>query len=470
MTPVVVDLDGTLILTDSLHEQLAACLFADPLLLLRALAQLRRGRAALKSALFAQGARPSPSLPLREPLVEWLRGEAASGRQIHLCSAAHHGVVEALACRVGIFATAVGSGAVNLKGPAKAEWLKRTFPEGFTYVGDSRADLAVWAAAESVVLAGAAPGVARAARRLGKPVEAEFPDAPLSAAELFGALRIHHWSKNALIFVPLLLAHAWNDWAAVIAAVLGFFCLLPVTSATYLLNDIADLDADRRHWSKRFRALASGRLRLSFGFAIAALMLALGIAWAALLSGQFALALLAYIVLTLGYSLGLKRIALLDTLIIGILFTTRLVMGIALLDHPYSEWLLSFSMFFFFSLAVAKRHTEIVRAGERGAHALDRRGYRVEDQPLTLVVGVSTAIASLAIMALFIVEQVRQRNLYGHPGMLWGLPLAVSIWLGRVWLLAHRGEMTDDPVSFALRDRVSLMLAAAAAVIFLLAL
>src|SRR5262249_42226761 len=154
-----------------------------------------------------------------------------------------------------------------------------------------------------------------------------------------------------------------------------------------------------------------------------------------------------YVALTLGYSFGLKRIPLLDTFIIGILFTTRLVMGIALGGHDYSEWLLTFAVFFFFSLAIAKRQTEIIRAAESASHSLRSRGYQIEDAPLTLIFGVSASIASLLVMALFIVEQVRHRGLYGHPEILWGIPLLLSVWVGRVWLLAHRGQMTDDPVS-----------------------
>ncbi|HTZ35129.1 MAG TPA: UbiA family prenyltransferase [Stellaceae bacterium] len=468
--PLVVDLDRTLIATDSLQEQLAACLFRRPLVLLRALPHLLRGRAALKAALAGEGGFSPEALPLRDDLVEWLRGEAAKGRPIHLCTASNQAVAQAMADRVGVFASATGSGMANLKGKAKAAHLVRSFPEGFCYAGDSRADLAVWREADRIVLAGASPAVARAARRLGKPIEAEFANQPLGLADALKALRVHHWSKNALIFVPLILGHGWSSLHTVASTALGLLCLLLATSATYLINDIADLEADRRHWSKRHRALASGRMSLTFGFAFAVAALAVAMATAFLLAVDFALTLSTYIVLTLAYSFGLKRVPLLDTLIIGILFTSRLAMGIALAGHDYSEWLLTFSVFFFFSLAIAKRHTEIVRAGDNVSHALDSRGYRIEDGPLTLVLGVSASLASLVIMALFIVEQVRQRNLYGHPSLLWGIPLLLSIWIGRVWLLAHRGEMTDDPVSFALRDWASWLLGGAVAAVFLAAL
>ena len=470
MLPIVVDLDGSLLLTDSLYEQVAVAAFNQPLCLFQRLPALLRGRAALKAALAQEIDLSFETLPLCNDLVEWLRGEANKGREVHLCSAANQAVVDAVARHLTFFTTAVGSDKINLKGQAKADHLARRFPAGFVYAGDSRADLLVWSAADRIVLANASPSVAKAARNLGKTVEAEFKNPSLTIADSLKALRVHHWSKNALIFVPFILGHAWVDGTAIVNTLLGLVCLLMVTSATYLINDIADLEADRRHWSKCNRALASGRLPIPAGFLLAGLLLIAGFAGAFFLSSGFALTLAGYLVLTLAYSFGLKRVPLVDTLTIGTLFTSRLVMGIALLHQTYSEWLLTFSMFFFVSLAIAKRHTEIVRASTNANNSLKSRGYYVEDAPLTLALGVSSSVASLIIMVLFIVEEVQQRNLYAYPKVLWAIPIVLSLWVSRIWLLAHRGQMNDDPVSFALRDRVSLVLGAAIAVIFVIAL
>jgi 4-hydroxybenzoate polyprenyltransferase/phosphoserine phosphatase len=469
LLPIVVDLDETLILTDTLDEQVARALFRNPLALLHALPSLMQGRAALKAALAGAVDLGEATLPLREDLVAWLREQAAAGREIHLCSAANQRIVAAVSARLGIFASATGSDRENLKGRAKAAFLSARFPDGFVYAGDSSADLHVWRAARGIVLAGASASVARQAKALGKPVEAEFSSPALGLKDCLKAFRVHHWSKNALIFVPLVLGHAWSG-EALLRTVLGLACLLMLTSATYLINDLADLDADRRHWSKRNRAIASGRLPIRSALILAGSWLIFALLGAYALSTGFLMALAAYLALTLAYSFGLKRVPLLDTLIIGVLFTARLVMGIALLDQPYSEWLLTFSMFFFFSLAVAKRHTEIVRAGSEPGHSLASRGYRVEDGALTLVLGVSTAVASLLIMVLFIVEEVLRRTAYQNPKVLWGVPIALAIWVGRIWLLAHRGRMADDPVSFALRDAVSLALGLMVAALFLAAL
>lgn len=469
--PVVVDLDETLIVTDTLYEQIAIGLFTRPLAVFGTARALLKGRAALKASLARQIDLTHTTLPIREDLVHWLHQQAEIGRELHLCSAAAQPVVETMARRLGIFASAIGSDDSNLKGRAKAAYLKQRFPEGFTYAGDSPSDLAVWREASGIVLAGAAPSVANAARNLGKPIEAEFHSADLSLRDLLSALRIHHWSKNMLMFLPLLLGHAWHDYSLIAQTVLAFICLLMVTSATYLLNDIADLNADRQHWTKRNRALASGRMSIPLGFALSGALLLVAFGSALILSPAFAGALASYLVITSSYSLGLKRVPLLDTLIIGVLFTIRIIMGVVLFSQPSPAWLLTFSVFFFFSLAVTKRHTEVMRAGISGeTHSLASRGYRVEDAPLTLTLGVASAIASLVVLVLFIIEEMLPSNVYSHPQILSGMPLILSIWLGRIWLLAHRGNMNDDPVSFALRDRISLVLGGIVAVLFLAAL
>ncbi|OWV88976.1 UbiA family prenyltransferase [Rhizobium sp. R693] len=469
--PIVVDLDDTLIVTDTLYEQIAKGLFTRPFGVLRAFCSLPKGRAALKAHLAHEIDLKDTTLPIREDLVQWLHQQADHGREIHLCSAAAQPVVETVARRLGIFASATGSTEANLKGKAKAAYLKQRFPEGFTYAGDSTADVAVWKAASGIVLAGASSSVANAARNLNKPIEAEFKNKQLPLKDLLKALRVHHWSKNILIFLPLVFGHAWHDPSLIIRTFLAFFCLLMVTSATYLLNDLADLNADRLHWSKRNRALASGRMSIPVGLALSGTLLFVGFASALALAPAFAGALASYLVLTGCYSLGLKRVPLLDTLIIGVLFTVRIIMGVVLFSRPSPAWLLTFSVFFFFSLAVTKRHTEIIRAGVTGeTHSLTSRGYRVEDAPLTLTLGIASAIASLVVLVLFIIEEMLPASVYSHPQLLSGMPLILSIWLGRIWLLAHRGNMNDDPVSFALRDRISLTLGGIVFVLFLAAL
>ena len=468
--PIVVDLDGTLILSDTLHESAAIALFRKPFVLFHALKQLAKGRHALKAAIAKDVDLAHEVLPLRDDFVEWLRAKAKEGHELHLCSAADQSVVDSVAKRVDIFVSAVGSSGINLKGVAKAQYLAQRFPNGFIYAGDHAADLAVWQVSSGAVPAGVGKSVLQELRRRNIPIVEEFDTPKLKLREFLKAIRVHHWTKNILLFVPLILAHQWNNGFLIVQTVAAFLCLLAVTSATYLLNDIADLNTDRQHWSKRYRALASGKLSIRSGFTLAGCLLVGGFAIAISLSPPFTLALLAYLLITGAYSLGLKRVPLLDTLIIGILFTTRLIMGTVLLETSKPAWLLTFAVFLFFSLAVAKRHTEIVRAATSGSLSLKSRGYEIQDAPLTLSLGIGTALASLVVLMIFVLEEMLPGNAYSHPEILEGIPILLSIWLGRIWLLAHRGQMNDDPVSFAIRDRISAGLGICVAILFLVAL
>ena len=466
--PLVVDLDGTLLLGDVLHEQIMLGLFTHPLALLRCLLALRHGRIAFKAAMAAAFPVPVTSLPVRADLLIWLRQNRALGRELHLCTASRQEIADQFAAELNIFSSACGSLQVNLKGEAKAAFLARTFPDGFVYAGDSRADLAVWRRASGVVLAGASKSVARSASTLGKPVEANFPQANYGIRDWFTALRLHHWSKNALVFLPLILAHQWHDPKAALRTLLGFLALVLLISCTYLINDLADLAADRAHWSKCHRSIAAGRLSIRSAFSFAVAGIAVAMAGAFIISKPAAIAFTAYLVTTLAYSFRLKQIPLLDTFIIALLFTLRLIIGTALASVYYSEWLLAFSMAFFFSLAMAKRHGEILRAISKGMTTA--RGYRAVDTLVTGTLGISTGVGSCLIIALFFANGNFQHAIYRHIQLLWAMPLFIGILIGRIWLLAQRGEMEDDPVSFVLRDKASLCLGAITVLVFLLAL
>ncbi len=471
---VVIDLDQTLVRNDTLHEQIVRLIFRQPKRLPGLFGALLRGKAATKAYCADHVELDPATLHACDEVLGFIRSEKAAGSYLVLCSAADIRVANALAAHVGLFDEVIAtSGSTNLKGPAKAEALARRFPQGFVYAGDDEADLAIWSKSDGIVLVGVSDRVARRARAMGKPVVAELRTRaanPKSHLQIWAkALRVHHWSKNILMFVPLLLAHEWFNFDLIARSCMGFGLLLAVTSSSYLINDLADIDADRLHATKRHRPIASGALPLSQALLVPVIVLPLALILAALLNIEFAMALAAYLVITLAYSFGLKRIPLLDTFIIGVLFTTRLVMGATFVGSGLPIWLLTFSMFFFFSLAMAKRHTEVLRSAGNGA-SLATRGYRPEDWPLTLNMGVTAGLASLVILVFYLVDEAFRVVGYARPEFLWAVVLFVSIWIGRVWLLTHRGQMNDDPVSFALRDRPSLAIAAVIAILFLIAL
>ena len=285
-----------------------------------------------------------------------------------------------------------------------------------------------------------------------------------------GALRLHHWSKNLLVFVPTLLGHVYGDPAKVMAAAAAFVILGLLVSAGYVINDLADLNADRQHQSKRHRPFASGRISPRAGMAAAAALTVLAFAGALALSRAFAALLVAYFLLAVAYSLRLKAIALVDVAAIAALFTLRVAAGAAVIGIGQSPWLLSFSGAFFLSLALAKRHGELMQAAAAGAGPIAGRGYHGDDWPLTLTFGVGAGLASIVIMLLYLANDAAPSGFYPHQGWLYLAPGIVLIWLMRVWMLSHRTQLHDDPVIFALKDPISLGLAAVVAVAFKLAL
>lgn len=454
---LAVDMDGALLTTDTLHEGVVTALLRRPWRLLRALSQLPKGRAAVKAALVDDSMDGVHAYPVRRDFLAYLRAEREGGRRLHLVSAADHRVASAVAARIGLFDSVIASrDEVNLKGPAKAEHLVRTFPAGFSYAGDSAADLAVFPKAQTIVLAGAKPHITARAQQLGVPIEATFPAEPLRLKPLMRALRLHQWAKNLLVFVPLLLSGSLIEALPVLRCVAGFLLMGLVASGTYIINDLSDLAADRVHPTKAARPFAAGQIPVLGGVAGAVLLISLGLAGAWALSPKFFGLLCVYCVGTLSYTLALKRTPLADVSVLAGLYALRVGMGAALSFAPLSDWLLVFSLFFFLSLSLAKRHVELVRLHQRGVQEVAGRGYRASDMVLTLPLGVASAMTSLLVMVMFLVFEAFPPHNYPNPGFLWAAPGVVFLWLCRIWLLASRGELHDDPVSFAVKDQTSL--------------
>jgi 4-hydroxybenzoate polyprenyltransferase len=469
--PIVVDLEGTLLVADTLDEGMATIVFGRPVKLPAAALALLHGRAAFKTAVAGSQKIDIEALPAREGLLQWLREQRAQGASLHLVTSSHQSIADAVARRFGIFDSATGSdpsseGRGHLKGQAKCDYLRQRFPDGFIYCGDSRTDIPVFLAAQAVVLCDTPSSAESAVSEAHVEVLARFDRQPLKPVELFKAFRIHQWSKNVLIFAPLFLGHVYTHADAILRAVAGFLILSLLATASYLANDLADLSADRHHKSKRLRALASGRLSLRLAFLLAPLLAVGAFAAAYALSPPFAGALLFYFVLTTLYSWRLKRVPLLDVFVIGALFTSRIVMGAAVVNVVQSIWLLSFAMFLFFSLALAKRHVEILAAADDAEALYRSRGYRPSDWPLTLILGLGSGLVSVVIMLLYMTADAEPSGFYRHTEALFAIPAALMLWIMRVWLLSHRGELDDDPVVFALKDKASLTLAGVVALAF----
>jgi 4-hydroxybenzoate polyprenyltransferase len=283
-------------------------------------------------------------------------------------------------------------------------------------------------------------------------------DAPSWMRELARSLRLHQCVKNLLVFVPVVLGGRLSDRAEALNILLTFVALTCVASGTYLINDIWDRPEDRKHWSKRYRPIAAGRLAVGSALCAALLLIGLGVLLGILVSWKTGGMVLLYLAVTLAYTLKLKAVPFVDGLVLASLFTIRLGIGAVAVNVPPSPWLFVFSMFLFASLSYAKRHTEIVKAIARRAEQPNGRGYRSGDAPMMLTVGLSSGIGAVTIMVLYIVEEAFRSSFYGSTGWLWGFPPLVFLFVMRVWLLSARGEMSDDPVAFAVKDPTSLAL------------
>jgi 4-hydroxybenzoate polyprenyltransferase len=452
LLPLVLDVDGTLLKTDLTLESLIAYIRPNPLRVLEVLGWLPRGRSHMKRELASRIDIDVDRLPVNAEVVVMAEAAAQSGRSVYLASASDRLLVERLKHRFPFVSGVLASdGTQNLKGEAKAQALRRTFPNGFDYAGDAGADLAVWRHADTAILVNVSPRLERRARVVAREVS-QVVSPPLTGA-LLRSLRLHQWSKNLLVFAPIILGGQLGHWPALLATAAAFVALGLVASATYLINDILDLHDDRRHWSKRERPIASGLLPLDKALAASVLALLAGFAIGAMISWQAAAALAAYVALTLFYSLFLKRLPLIDGLVLATLYTSRLALGVVAAQVPPSPWLFVFSMFIFASLSFAKRYTELQRVIEKqGGDRIAGRGYRIEDVPLVLALGMATGMAAVVVTIFYIIEDAFLQSFYGRTGWLWGFPPLMFLFVCRMWLVSVRGEMSDDPIEFALRD------------------
>ncbi|HEU4459241.1 MAG TPA: UbiA family prenyltransferase [Methylibium sp.] len=450
--PLCVDCDGTLIKTDLLHESVLLLLKTQPWLLALLPVWLLRGKAHLKEQIAARVTLDAATLPYDERVLERIRAARAAGRETVLATASTLSQAQSVQAQLGLFdrieATQNG---VNLSGERKAERLTALYGvRGFEYAGNDTADLPVWRQSAGAIVVGASRSIVKAAARQA-PVLETLTRARPTLALYVKAIRAHQWLKNLLVFVPLLAAHRVGDQAALLASALAFLAFGLCASAVYVVNDLFDLASDRQHVRKRRRPFASGALPVAHGIALAPLLLLAAGLVCSLLPAAFSLTLALYFLLTSAYTFSLKNRVVVDVVVLALLYTSRLIAGSAATGILPSFWLLAFSVFLFFSLAIVKRYAELLVALKAENDSLPGRGYRVTDMPVLLSLGVGCGNLAILVLALYIhspdiVGQYPNRN------VLWlGVPLALY-WMSRVWMKTHRGEMHDDPVVFAARD------------------
>lgn len=451
-----VDLDGTLLRTDILVESACRYIKQNPRGISALVAAfLSGGRCGVKTLLARKVAILPETLPYEPKLLEHLRQRRASDQRNILITASHRRHALSVARHIGLFDEVYGSSArANLKGVNKLQRIRALCGgQPFAYAGDSRADAPIWRAAEQQVFVNAPNHAIKEAERVGSAGLIIRSRPPVWQAML-REMRLHQWAKNALLLVPLLTSHTYFELPRLISSLIAFLCFGLCASGHYFLNDLLDLEADRAHPRKHTRPLASGDLSLLWG-AIGATVLPLagfGLS-AVLLPWRFSAVLGAYFILTNLYSFYFKRISTADVVVLALLYTARVVAGAAAISVVLSSWLLAFSMFTFISLAYLKRYIEVAALPEAGTRA-GGRGYSFADAETMFVLGIANVTAAIVVLAFYI-SSAEVKRLYREPEVLWLLCLLMLYWSNRIWVGAGRGKIHDDPVVFALKDKVS---------------
>jgi 4-hydroxybenzoate polyprenyltransferase len=454
--PICVDLDGTLLRTDLLLETFIAAVRANPFVLILApYWLLRDGKAALKAKLAGMVNLDVTLLPYHEPLLDLLREKKQAGHRLYLASAADRSLATAVADHVGIFDGVLASdGRTNLRGSRKLDAIRGLLGgEEFLYAGNASEDLEIWRGARAAITVNPPRAVTSALRREGIAIAAGFESVQSRWKTTIKAMRVYQWSKNILIFLPLLLGHALST-PRILAACAAFFAFSLCASGFYVFNDLLDLEADRAHPRKRKRPFACGALSIREGMQLLAALVPAVLLFSVFLPSSARWLLALYAVTNLLYSVKLKRVLFLDVLTLACFYALRMLVGGAASGVVVSIWTLAFSVFLFLGLALVKRLTELRRVKHQSRRGVERRAYLPIDISMVQSFAASALYLSVLVLAFYI-NSSDVHKLYGRPEALWFVCLLLIYWVSRVLMLANRGQLTDDPIVFAFHDRVS---------------
>ena len=468
---LVVDLDHTLIATDTLLESIILYLKSSPFGIFLFWGWLLKGKSYFKNQLAQRVCPKAATLPYRQEVLKYIEKARASGKPVLLATASHRRIADSVAEHLGVFSDVLATDAeTNLSGQQKLDAiLARTAENPFAYIGDSLKDIPLWKAADTAVLIN--PSKKLLGRLKGQHPKIDILKCDHEYGELktwILSLRLHQWAKNFLIFLPALMSHRIIEPDIFYHLILAFLSIGFSASSIYLLNDLLDLEVDRKHFKKKFRPLASGIfsvkkalflipvfLFISFGIALLSLPL------------PFFFSLFFFLLLTTAYSFYLKQLVIIDVIILAALYTFRVIVGAIAAEILVSSWLLAFSMFFFMSLALIKRYSELLATSDE-TEKLPGRGYWKLDLETTLTTGIASGQLSLLVFALYMNDD-HMKEFYGEPKLLWFILPILFYWLTRIWVIAHRGELLDDPIIFTIKDRTSYVVLAIVVLILIAA-
>jgi 4-hydroxybenzoate polyprenyltransferase len=471
--PLVIDLDGTLLHSDLLLESGLIFFRSRPLHFLSPFKWLTSGKAHLKEQLAKATSLDVANLPYNSEVIKLIEEEKLKGRQIILATASHKIYADQIASHLNLFDKVYATeGRINLVSFVKRDLLIREYgKQGFDYAGNSQDDLPIFAAARLAYLVNPERGVQTKAYANGNLERVLFEKSdPIKTWTK--ALRLHQWLKNLLIFVPLLASHQFSNPSLILNCLFAFFLFGLCASSVYLLNDLLDLVDDRHHRTKRHRPFASGQLSIKSGLLAFPTLLFLAFSNAlTFLPWKLSLALGVYFTLTLMYSFIFKRRMVADVIALAMLYTLRIIAGVFACELTLTFWMLAFSMFIFLSLALVKRYAELLKEPQTKdkMEKTRGRGYCPDDLQMVSSLGAASGYLAVMVLALYIQDQTII-SLYKHPKMIWLACPLLLYWISRTWLLTHRGEMHDDPIVFAMKDRISLLVAIMFGGIFWLAI
>lgn len=471
MKPLFVDLEGTLVATDTLWESVLIFLRNNPLRIIRLLQWTLKGKKYFKEQIARRVSLNVASLPYRSEVVEFIEKEHSSGRTVVLATDSHRLVAEKIAEHLGVFSDIlVTDPNGNLSGENKLRAIEAyTHGNSFDYLGNAMVDLPVWQVAAQAICAGGSKKTQKRVENLANGRFIKSGENHYFLFTLLKAMRVHQWSKNLLLFIPAFMAHRIFDFHIIVQLLFAFFAFSLCASAVYILNDLLDLEADRLHPTKKDRPFAAGFLSIPRGLTIGVLLMFGGFTLGYyFLPINFPRIMVLYLILTTVYSFFLKRKAIIDVITLAGLYALRIFAGALAVKVPVSSWLLAFSLFFFLSLALMKRFSDLQLLRDNLNEQIAGRGYLATDFGIVQASGIASGYLSLLVLALYI-NSNHVKNLYSQPQLLWLMIPFLLYWITRMWLLTNRGEMTDDPIVFTMKDWVSILISLIVLFILLLA-
>ncbi|MEO6837818.1 MAG: UbiA family prenyltransferase [Ginsengibacter sp.] len=455
--PLVVDLDGTLIHTDLLYEGVLMLVKRNPLYIFKFLLWVLKGKAYFKNEIFKIAKLRYDLLPYNKELLNFLQSESSNGRKLILATASLKSNAQEISKVYPIFDKIYGTEKINLKGVNKLKILIDDFGKsGFDYIGNSHSDLAIFSSSRFSYLVTPTKSLERKTRQISD-LRGVWKSQKPHLRDYIKAIRAYQWIKNILIFVPLITSHRFYSFNLILDSIAAFFAFSFAASAGYIINDLLDLNADRSHPRKKKRPFASGKLSIPTGIILSVILLSGGLVIASQLNSHFLIILLGYFVISFLYSLYFKKIILFDVFILAFLYSTRIIAGGTATHISISFWLVSFSTFIFLSLAFVKRYSELMKITEESDLKYRGREYRKVDLNLLQIMGIASGFLSVVVFSLYI-NSPEVRQLYSRPKILWTISFALLFWISHLWLITNRGEMTDDPIVYAIKDKISYLI------------